>query len=64
MVSPVNNVVAPATRLTCMQRQTPDALTRSGDTGGHIQRGIISRILRARAYLDFSGFADLPHRTI
>jgi hypothetical protein len=30
---------------------TPDALTRSGDSGAHIQRGI-SRILLARGYLD------------
>jgi hypothetical protein len=51
VVSPVNNAVAHATQLTCLQLPTPDALTRSGDSGGHIQLGI-SRILRARAYLD------------
>jgi hypothetical protein len=51
VVSPVNNAVAPATLSTCLQLATPDALTRSGDSGGHIQRGI-SRILCARAYLD------------
>jgi hypothetical protein len=50
LVSPVNNAVALATMLTCLQIPTSDALTRSGDSGGHIQRGI-SRILRARAYL-------------
>jgi hypothetical protein len=47
VVSPVNNAVAPATQLTSLQLSTPDALTRLGDSGGHIQRGI-SRILRAR----------------
>jgi hypothetical protein len=57
-VSPVNNDVAPATQLTCLQLPTPDALTRSGDSGGHIQRGI-SRILRARAYLDLLAFCAL-----
>jgi hypothetical protein len=56
VVSSVNNAVAPATRLTCRQLPTPDALTRSGDSGGrHIQRGK-SRILRARAYLDLLAF--------
>jgi hypothetical protein len=55
VVSPVNNDVAPATQLACLQLPTPDALTRSGDSGGHIQRGI-SRILRARAYLDLLAF--------
>jgi hypothetical protein len=50
-----NNVGAPATQLTCLQISTPDALTRLGDSGGHIQRGI-SRILRARAYLDLLAF--------
>jgi hypothetical protein len=52
VVSPVNNAVAPATRLSCLQLPTPDAVTRLGDYGGHIQRGI-SRIMHARAYLDF-----------
>jgi hypothetical protein len=51
LVSPVNNVAAPGTQLTCLQLPIPDALTRLGDSGGHIQRGI-SRSLRARAYLD------------
>jgi hypothetical protein len=55
VVSQVNNVVAPATQLTCQQLPTHDALTRSGDSGGHIHRGI-SRILRALAYLDFLAF--------
>jgi hypothetical protein len=55
VISPVNNAVAPATQLTCLQLPTPDALTRSGDSGGHTQRGT-SRILRARAYLDLLAF--------
>jgi hypothetical protein len=56
MVSPVNNVVAPATQLNCLQLPTPGALTRSGDYEGHIQRGI-SRILRVRAYLDLKAIS-------
>jgi hypothetical protein len=56
VVSPVNNAVAPATPLTCLQLPTPDALTRLGDSRGHNQRGI-SRILRARAYLDLLVFS-------
>jgi hypothetical protein len=63
VVSPVNHAVAPATRLACLLFQTPDALTRSGDSGGHIQRGI-SRILHAQAYLTSWRFADLPHQTM
>jgi hypothetical protein len=58
VVSPVNNApnaVTSASQLTCLQLPTPDALTRSGDSGGHIQRGI-SRILCARAYLDLLAF--------
>jgi hypothetical protein len=55
VVSPVNNAVAPATQLTCLQLPTPDALTRLGESGGHIQRGI-SRSLRARACLDLLAF--------
>jgi hypothetical protein len=55
VVSPVNNAVEPATQLTCLQLLTPDALTRLGDSGGYIRRGI-SRILRARAYLDLLAF--------
>jgi hypothetical protein len=55
VVSSVDNVVAPATQLTCLQLPTLDALTRSGDSGGHIQQGI-SRILRARAYLELLAF--------
>jgi hypothetical protein len=51
----INNVVAPAAQLTCLQLPTLDALTRSGDSGGHIQRGI-SLILRARAYLYIVAF--------
>jgi hypothetical protein len=59
IVSPVNNAVAPATQWTCLQLPTPDALTRLGDSGGHIQRGI-SRILCARAYLDLLAFGEPP----
>jgi hypothetical protein len=55
VVSPVNNAVASATQLTCLQLLSPDALSRLGDSGGHIQRGI-SRILRARVYLDILAF--------
>jgi hypothetical protein len=55
VVSTVNYAVAPATQVTSLQLRTPDALTRLGDSGGHIQRGI-SRILRGRAYLDLLAF--------
>jgi hypothetical protein len=55
VVSPVNNAAALATLLTCLQLPTQDALTRSIDYGGHIQRGI-SRILRAWSYLDLLAF--------
>jgi hypothetical protein len=55
VVHPVNYAVATATKLTCLQLPTPDALTRLGNSGGHIQRGI-SRSLRARAYLDLLAF--------
>jgi hypothetical protein len=55
VVSPLNNAVAPAIELTCLQLPTPDALTRLGGFGGHIQRGNL-RILRARAYLDLLAF--------
>jgi hypothetical protein len=54
VVSPIHNAVPPATQSTCLQLPTTLALTRLGDSGGHIQRGI-SRILRARAYLDLLG---------
>jgi hypothetical protein len=61
VVSLINNVVAPATQLTCLQLPTPYALTRSGVSGGYIQRKI-SRILRARAYLNILAFCRLsPH---
>jgi hypothetical protein len=40
VVSPANNVGALATQLTCLQLPTPEALTRSRDSGGHIKRGI------------------------
>jgi hypothetical protein len=55
VVSPVNDAVAPATLLTCLQLPTPDAFTRSRDYGGYIQRGI-SRSLCAMAYLDLLAF--------
>ena len=58
VVSPITNAVAPATQLTCLQLPIPDAFTHSGDSGGHIQRSI-SRILRARAYLDLLAFCIL-----
>jgi hypothetical protein len=40
VVSPVNNAVAPATQLTYLQLPTLGALTRLGESGGHIQRDI------------------------
>jgi hypothetical protein len=55
LVSPESNAVTPANQLTYLQLPTPYALSRSGDSGGHIQRAI-SRILRARAYLDLLVF--------
>jgi hypothetical protein len=58
-VPPVINAVASATQFTCLQLPTPDALTRLGDSGGHIPRGI-SRLLRARAYLDLLAFCRPP----
>jgi hypothetical protein len=36
VISPVDNAVAPATQMTSLQLPTPDALTHSGDYGGHI----------------------------
>jgi hypothetical protein len=47
--------VAPAKKMTCLRVPTPDALTRSGDSGGDIQRGI-SRTFRARDFLDLLVF--------
>jgi hypothetical protein len=55
VVPPVNNAAASATHLTCLKLPAPDALTRLGDSRGHIKRGI-SRILHARAYLDLLAF--------
>jgi hypothetical protein len=55
VVFPVDNTAASAPQLTCLQLPTPDALTRSGDFGGHIQRSTSGR-LRARAYLDLVAF--------
>jgi hypothetical protein len=57
VVSPVNIAVVPTTQLTCLPLPTLDALTRSKDSGGHMQRGI-SCILRARAYLDLLVFCN------
>jgi hypothetical protein len=40
VVSPVSsNAVAPATQLNCLHLATPDAITCSWDSGGHIQCG-------------------------
>jgi hypothetical protein len=50
-MSLIDNAAASAIKLPCLQLPTPEALIRSGDIRGHIQRGI-SRILRARAYFD------------
>jgi hypothetical protein len=55
VVYPVDNAAGSATQLSCLQLPSPDALTRSGDRGGQIQRGI-SRTLRSRAYLDLLDF--------
>jgi hypothetical protein len=56
VVSPVNNAVALATQLTCLQLPIPYALTLSGDFERvHIQHGIL-RILRPRAYKDLLAF--------
>jgi hypothetical protein len=55
VVSPVDNAAVSVSHFTCLQLPTPDAHTRSGDFGGHILWGI-SRILRARAYLDLLVF--------
>jgi hypothetical protein len=38
VVSLVNNAVVPVTQLTCLQLLTPDAITRSGDSGGQLSR--------------------------
>jgi hypothetical protein len=65
VVSPVNNAVAPATQLTSLQLiPTPNALTSSGDSGGHIQR-VISRIFFVSGPILISWrFRYLPHGTI
>jgi hypothetical protein len=55
VVSPVNNAVAPVTQLTSLQLPTPDAFTRSGDCGGHIQWGN-PRIECGGAHLDVLAF--------
>jgi hypothetical protein len=56
VVSPVNNAVASATQLTCLQLPTPAVLTRSGDSGATFNGRGTLRILRARAYLDLLAF--------
>jgi hypothetical protein len=61
VLSPVNDALALATQLTCLQLPTSDAPTLSGDSGGHIQQGFLS-ILRARAYLDLLAFCIPPPR--
>jgi hypothetical protein len=55
VVSPVENAAASDTQLTCLQLPTPDALTRSGDFGGHNERGI-TRIFHVHALLDLLAF--------
>jgi hypothetical protein len=55
VVSLVENAVASDTQLTCLQLTTPDALTRSGDFGGHNERGV-SRIFHVHAVLDLLAF--------
>jgi hypothetical protein len=57
VASPVDNAAASATHLSCLQLPNLDALTRSGDYGGHIRRGI-SHILRARAYFTPMAFCN------
>jgi hypothetical protein len=56
VVSPVNNAVTLVTQLTCLQTLTPDTLTRSEDSVGHMQRSI-SPILRSRGYLELLAFS-------
>jgi hypothetical protein len=60
VVSPVNNAVAPATPLTCLQLLTPDALTRSGDSGATFN-GAFRAFFEPRPTLTSWRFADLPH---
>jgi hypothetical protein len=66
VVSLVNNAVAPATLVTCLQLPTPDVLTRLGDSGGHIQhiQGAFRAFFVPGPTLTSWRFADLPHQTI
>jgi hypothetical protein len=61
--SPVNNAVAPATQLTYLKLLTPDALTRLGDSGRHIQRAFRAFFVPMPTLTSWR-FANLPHRTI
>jgi hypothetical protein len=62
-VSPVSYVAAPGNQLTCLQLPTPDAVTHSGDSGGHIQRGFREFFVPGPTLTSWR-FANLPHRTI
>jgi hypothetical protein len=63
VVSPVKNTVAPATQLTCLQLPIPDALTRLGDSGGHIQQGCRAFFVPGPTLISWR-FANLPHRIL
>jgi hypothetical protein len=62
VVSPVNNVVALATQLTCLQLPTPDALTRLGDSGDTFN-GTFRIFFVSEPALTSWRFANLPHWT-
>jgi hypothetical protein len=62
MVSPVNNAVALATHMTCLQLPTFDALTCSGDSA--TLNGSFRAFFVPEPTLSSWRFADLPHRTI
>jgi hypothetical protein len=59
VVSPVNNAVA-HTFFTCLQLPTPDALTRSGDSGGTFN-GAFRGFFVPGPTLTYWRFADLLH---
>jgi hypothetical protein len=63
VVSPVNNDVALATQLTCLQLPTPDAFTRSGDSGATFN-GTFRALFVSEPTLTSWRFANHPHRTI
>jgi hypothetical protein len=62
LVSPVNNAVATATQLTCLQLPTPDLLTRLGDYGSTFN-GASRAFFVPGPTLTSWRFVDLPHRT-